>query len=219
MSKFEYGDLLGQFVLKGIGPDAREVYRQNIVEAIKGDCDSSLHNSLANVQAGVSDFYLDDNGYLPDESLEQLLGSMHHARLTPAYSDDWYWRHVLGLAFDGENCAQHAEKARRLYVMGSGMSDRLAYTEDMQDFCHNVAEFRFRHHDARNVLRYAWTPVSIRLYEKAGVEPHLAVIPAKRGGQASFFVSDAFRTEWARWQEHQAMLRSGPRRVNMMDYR
>ena len=192
MPSFEDRDLLGTFVFKRLGLFAQEAYRWNLQDAIEGGCDSPLHNNLANVGAGVDADYLNEKGILTDKSLISCLDSMHRARLDPHYSDDWYWSNVLYDAFDNQDDMDHVQVVRRLYMRGSGFSDSVAFDEGNLNFCHSPT---------REGMVVEWTPVSIRLYEEAGVEPHFAIIPAKRGGDISTYVSQAFREEWAIWEQ------------------
>ena len=203
MPSFESRDLLGTFVFQRLGLLAKEAYRWNIQDAIVGGCDNPLHNKLANVGAGTSDDWLNERGLLPDESLISCLDSMHRARLDPYYSDDWYWSYVLHNSFRDriDDDADHADLAKRLYAVGSGFSDRIAFDEGNLNFCYKYSEFRFRHSPTRDGMVVEWTPVSIRLYEEAGIEPHFAVVPAKRGGEVSTYRSQAFREEWAIWEQ------------------
>lgn len=203
MPRFESRYLLGTFVFERLGLLAQEAYRWNIQDAMAGGCDSQLHNDLANVGAGVDADYLNEQGILPKESMISCLDSMHRARLDPHYSDDWYWSHVLYNSFRdrGNDDMDHTDLVRKLYVLGSGFSDSIAFDEGNLDFCYKYSEFRFRHSPTRDGMVVEWTPVSIRLYEEAGVEPHFAVVPAKRGNEVSTYRSQAFREEWAIWEQ------------------
>ncbi|WP_124262933.1 hypothetical protein [Methylobacterium sp. XJLW] len=191
--------LVGEYIANNIGPDALAVYRQNIEDAIRGDCESRLHNHLANVSAGVSDWSLGDDGHLRDEWVVNHLDSMHLTRVDSYYSDKWYWNTALELAFENRSGIDYAEKARRLYVKATGMSDRVAYTEEAKEFCGNLFKAAYSHHFEKFGLIFSATRASIRLYEKAGIEPHVAVIPAKRGGRPSTYVSDRMREAFATW--------------------
>lgn len=191
--------LVGDFVFERIGPVALEAYRESLVEAANGDCDDQFHNKLANVGAGISQQDLNEQGSLSDDDLRGYLDSMHLARVTCGYSDDWYWKFVLELAFNRKGDeATAAEKARRLYVQATGLSDRAAYTKQVQEFYTQLLRvwYGFRRRDEFNITL---TPASIRLYERAGIEPHVAIIPAKRGGEPSTYVSPALKDALVDW--------------------
>lgn len=191
--------LVGDYVFERIGLEAQEVYRQNLLQAIRGDCDDSLHNKLGNVGAGVSTSSLDENGQLSDDRLRDYLDSMHLARVDSAYSDDWYWRFVLELAFQRRGFGSFQERVRPLYVQATGMSDRFAFSDEGQTFCEQLMH-AWLHLPGCREFGFSLTPASIKLYERAGIAPHVAVIPAKRGGTPTAYVSDELREALATWK-------------------
>lgn len=194
-------NLVGNYVYERMAPEALEAYRASLVQAATWECEDVLHNSLGNVGGGICKEALDENGQLSHADLRVYLDSMHLARTTAGYSDREYWRGVLDYAFNRYRCGgspAFAERARRLYVQASGMSDQVAYSNEVHTLSAQLAII-WMSMPFRRDFNVPLTLTSIRLYERAGIEPHVAIVPAKRGGGATLFASPAFKQALADW--------------------
>lgn len=194
-------NLVGNYVYERMAPEALEAYRASLVQAATWECEDVLHNRLGNVGGGICKEALNENGLLSHADLRAYLDSMHLARTTAGYSDREYWRGVLDYAFNRYRCGgspDFAEQARRLYVQASGMSDQVAYSHEAHKLSAQLVVIWMRM-GIRSEFNVPLTPTSIRLYERAGIEPHVAIVPAKRGGRPMLFASPAFRQALADW--------------------